>query len=197
MNQYLAEIANLTVPTSVMRVVKSLQKKFRITVCKDVEKALELAVYLDALGCSEVSISFLESFIFDIKYSESSGVWGDKLDGLCLLARYYRSSGRKADYLSIFKIVESKNFDKSDTDWLVTRAVEDLEDYSDQSKYELVKNELTKKDRLLGHYWNIRVCNYYHEHLFFYRRSDQKELIKKLSSFIRSEQHALEEELKQ
>lgn len=175
-------------PDPVRSLISSLSKKFKINSPRSIEKAVELACYLYAAGKKAESMRLIESFAFDIEYTEKNSSWGHKIDVLSLLSYIFWENEELEKQKEIINIISSKNFDKDDISWLIDQASEDIDNYLDERPdYEDMKNDLTVNERMLGNYSNIVIFMYYHQMLNFFSSVGSKRIIDKSYGIIQKE----------
>lgn len=179
-------------PKLVQKLLDSVSKGFDIDRSRDLEKAIELATYLQVLGNGSDFNEFLESFIYDIRYSDKSYAWAHKCDGLSLLAYDSELKGDQEKELKAVDIVASKNFDKNDVSWLVDNASDELEyNELDNESYNRIKDSLTLREKTQGHYSKIVKFCYYYQLVKFFSSASNDDLITEIRRVIEDERRRL------
>ena len=143
----------------IRRLIKSLSAGINLNREAESGKALELSIYLYSVGDKNQARDLLGSFAFDMFYSEKSGAWGTKKEALAFLAYIYIESEEtdKATRI-IHELFESNpNLDLNDIDWVFEQAIDDTEYYQPRESWNTkVLNDLTKKERITGHFSQVR-----------------------------------------
>lgn len=112
---------------AVDRLVNDLRTKFRVTVSKDIRKALYLSVYLISLTHYDEARNLLESFLSHIVDNPSSYVWGDREEGYALLAYVEEQTNNQDKWDLAFAMLTEKNFEGDDHEWILEQVIEDFE----------------------------------------------------------------------
>lgn len=142
----------------IKRLIKSLNAGINLNREADSSKALELAIYLYSIGEKNQARDLLESFAFDMFYSEKSGAWAIKKEALAFLA-FINIASQEAEEAAriVHEIFESNPYlDINDIDWIFEQAVNDIEYYKPKESWHPdVLQELTQKERITGHFSEI------------------------------------------
>ena len=142
---------------SVKRLISSLSKQFSTTRAKDVDKAVELAIYLYVLDDSKKTpTDLLESFTGEVTDSNRSAVWASKRDAMSLQSYIALNNSQKKEAERILNDLfqSNTNYEIDDTNWIIDEGMEELSYYEplEESAHDL---NLTKKEKTLGYYSNI------------------------------------------
>ena len=166
-----------------------------INLCKDVDQAVELAIYLYSVQEFEGCIELLQSFANDIKYSERSGVWGSKQDTMALLAyAVLNQSKEAAAHKVLIDLFESNpNIQLNDTDWIIEDAIDDMSHYVPKDNWDS-DLKLTKNEMTAGH------CSALKQFIFPYLisriiRKDDNAISEPFNDVIKTELQYLRDEL--
>jgi|GEM_PF-5073659 len=141
--------------TPIKRLIKSLSSGINLNREAESKKALELATYLYSIGDVKPARELLESFAFDMTYSEKSSAWGVKKEALALLAFIEFATKNTEEATRIVRGIfdSNPNLDIDDIDWIFEQAIDDIEYYEPRESWQPdILRELTEKERILGHF---------------------------------------------
>lgn len=180
---------------TIRRLVKSLSKGISINRHADAERAVELAVYLYAVGERGSSIKLLRSFAFDMYYSETSGAWEMKQQAMSFLAYMLilENEQDRAKEIIIELVNSNPNFDITDIDWIFNNAADDIDFYGPLDCW-TPNLDLTKKELTQGFY-SLAAGLMFPFLLATLFRDDQEELRKAAKGIIERELECLKKEL--
>jgi len=168
-------------PSIIVSVKKSLQKRFKLTSYKDVEKAVMLANYLVCFGRTDEATKLLDCFILEIPYQEDrEDLWNSVGQGIIL--RAYIASNDNDEVLHN-KLIDIIN----DSDIMTDRCgryelyLECLEDHADN-----IDRAVTETQKYKCEIWSQEALTflYFYEMLPFYNDEVPSHLEQDIKSLV-------------